>query len=63
MTDKARNDRRYLIFVLLFSYENIINEREAKTRGEAHEELRPLKFYPPHPSLSPVGRGGRRITF
>jgi hypothetical protein len=33
-------------FVLLFSYKNIINEREAKTKGEAHEELRPLRFFP-----------------
>jgi hypothetical protein len=36
-------------FVLLFSYKNIINEREAKTKGEAREELRPLKMPSPSP--------------
>jgi len=63
MTDKTRNDRRYLIFVLLLSCKNIINEREAKTKGEAHGEPRPLNGYPPHPlptgrqaSLSPACR-------
>jgi hypothetical protein len=44
-------------FVLLFSYKNIINERKAKTKGEAHAELRPLNSVPLTLSLSPGGEG------